>query len=236
MSSASRRSARAPTRRTRSSPGWIPSPLPAIYTGEELRGYREWLGADSYEATNSLAGSFVSERIEDYYLNPWELGYGPFVKFDHDFIGREALERIDPETQRRKVTLAWHGEDVAKIDASYYELDAELPYMFFDLPIANYGSSNFDAVLDAEGEVVGLSMFAGYSANERRALSLATLDRGIELGTELTLVWGEPGGGSRKATVQPHRQLRVRVIVSPAPFAETARLEYASGWRTANAG
>ena len=23
--------------------GWIPSPLPAIYTGEELRGYREWL-------------------------------------------------------------------------------------------------------------------------------------------------------------------------------------------------
>jgi len=28
--------------------GWIPSPLPAIYTGEELRGYREWLGAGSY--------------------------------------------------------------------------------------------------------------------------------------------------------------------------------------------
>ena len=60
--------------------GWIPSPLPAIYTGEELRGYREWLGADSYEATNALAGSFVSDDIEDYYVNPWELGYGPFVQ------------------------------------------------------------------------------------------------------------------------------------------------------------
>jgi len=216
--------------------GWIPSPLPAIYTGEELRGYREWLGADSYEATGSLAGSFVSERIEDYYLNPWEMGYGSFVKFDHDFIGREALEQIDPDTQRRKVTLAWHGEDVAKIEASYYELDAELPYMFFDLPIANYGSSNFDAVLDAEGNLVGLSMFAGYSANERRALSLATLDPRIELGTELTLLWGEPGGASRKATVQPHRQLSVRVIVSPVPYAETARREYATGWRTAGAG
>ena len=46
--------------------GWIPSPLPAIYTGEELRGYREWLGADSYEAGNALAGSFVSKDIEDY--------------------------------------------------------------------------------------------------------------------------------------------------------------------------
>ncbi|NKX51565.1 aminomethyl transferase family protein, partial [Arthrobacter deserti] len=51
--------------------GWIPSPLPAIYTGEELRPYREWLGADSYEATNAVAGSFVSENIEDYYLTPW---------------------------------------------------------------------------------------------------------------------------------------------------------------------
>ena len=57
--------------------GWIPSPLPAIYTGEELRGYREWLAADSYEATNTLAGSFVSDDIEDYYLNPWELGLRP---------------------------------------------------------------------------------------------------------------------------------------------------------------
>ena len=35
-------------------------------------------------------------NIEDYYLTPWELGYGNFVKFDHDFIGRDALEKIDP--------------------------------------------------------------------------------------------------------------------------------------------
>ncbi|MCA3748170.1 MAG: aminomethyl transferase family protein, partial [Rubrobacter sp.] len=30
--------------------GWIPCPLPAIYTGEELRPYRQWLPADGYEA------------------------------------------------------------------------------------------------------------------------------------------------------------------------------------------
>ncbi len=213
--------------------GWIPSPLPAIYTGEELRGYREWLGIDSYEATNSLAGSFVSEHIEDYYLNPWELGYGPFVRFDHDFIGRDALEMIDPEAQRRKVTLAWEGEDVAKIHASAYDVGGEDPYMFFDVPIANYGSSNFDAVVDADGTVVGYSMFSGYSANERRALSLATVDPNVEIGTEVQVVWGEPDGGTRKATVQPHRQIEVRAVVSPVPYAVTARLEYAEGWRTA---
>ena len=53
--------------------GWIPSPLPAIYTGEELRAYREWLTPASYEAVNAR-GSFVSDDIEDYYLNPFELG------------------------------------------------------------------------------------------------------------------------------------------------------------------
>ncbi len=55
--------------------GWIPDPLPAVYTGESLRKYREWLPADSAEARNAIAGSFVSENIEDYYLTPWEIGY-----------------------------------------------------------------------------------------------------------------------------------------------------------------
>ncbi|HJQ46966.1 MAG TPA: aminomethyl transferase family protein [Amycolatopsis sp.] len=212
--------------------GWIPSPLPAVYTSEELRPYREWLGANSYEATNALAGSFVSGRIEDYYLNPWELGYGSFVKFDHEFIGRDALAALDPEQQRRKVTLAWNPEDVAKLLAS--PVDPEGPgYQFFDLPNANYGSSNFDSVVDADGSTIGLSLFTGYSANERKALSLATVNPDVPLGAEVRVIWGEPGGGSGKTTVQPHEQLAVRAIVSPAPYSVMARESYQQGWRTA---
>jgi vanillate/3-O-methylgallate O-demethylase len=211
--------------------GWIPSPLPAIYTGDELRGYREWLGASSYEANNALAGSFVSDDLEEYYTNPWELGYGQFVKFDHDFIGRDALEKIEPDAQRRKVTLAWDAQDISKVFTALFDTE-QRGYQFFDLPIANYGSSNFDSVLDGDGNEVGYSMFSGYSANEKRALSLATIDPEIEIGSEVTVVWGEPDGGSRKATVDPHDQLHVRAIVSPVPYAVTARLEYAEGWRT----
>jgi vanillate/3-O-methylgallate O-demethylase len=212
--------------------GWIPSPLPAIYTGEELRGYREWLPAQGYEATNALAGSFVSDDIEDYYLNPWELGYGQFVKFDHDFIGRDALEQIEPEQQRKKVTLAWDGDDVAKVFASLLDTDED-PYQFLDVPISNYGASNFDSVLDDGGDLVGLSLFTGYSYNERRVLSLATVDPDVELGDEVRVVWGEPDGGTRKKTVEPHRQLEVSAIVSPVPYSEHARTTYAEGWRTA---
>ncbi|HWL59462.1 MAG TPA: aminomethyl transferase family protein [Microbacteriaceae bacterium] len=210
--------------------GWIPSPLPAIYSSEAERGFREWSGVKSYEAINALAGSFVSDNIEDYYLNPWELGYGSFVKFDHDFIGRDALEAIDPATQRRKVTLAWNDEDLAAIWASFVDRDQE-PAMFFDLPNANYGSSNFDAVVDADDNVVGLSLFTGVTANERRGLSLATVNPDVPLGAEVRVLWGEqPNSG--KTTVEPHRQVAVRAIVSPVPYAETARAEYQGGWRT----
>lgn len=214
--------------------GWIPSPLPAIYTGEKLKSYREWLGADSYEATGAIGGSFVSDKIEDYYLNPWELGYGPFVKFDHDFHGREALEALNPAEQRNKVTLAWNADDMAKIYASLFNPDGD-HYKFFDLPLANYASSNYDRVIDAGGRTVGLSMFTGYSYNEKTALSLATIDHEIPVGTELKVVWGEPDGGTRKSTVEPHKQIEVRAIVSSVPYSRVARETYQQGWRTQRA-
>lgn len=210
--------------------GWIASPLPAIYTGDELKAYREWLPADSYEAAGSIGGSFVSDRMEDYYLTPYEIGYGPFVKFDHDFIGRIALEAMDPSAQRRKVTLAWNGDDVARIFASLFN-GSETPYKFFDLPLANYASSNYDRVIDREGRTVGLSMFTGYSWNEKTALSLATVEPHIRIGDEVSVVWGEEDGGTCKTTVERHRQMAVRAVVSPVPYSKIAREEYEGGWR-----
>lgn len=209
--------------------GWIPSPLPAVYTGAEMKSYREWLPADSYEAMGSIGGSYVSDNIEDYYLTPHALGYGTFIKYDHDFIGREALEQVNKSDQRRKVTLAWNTEDVLRIFDSH--LRSGEPYKYFELPLANYSSSNYDSVT-VNGNVVGLSMFTGYSANERKVLSLGTVDPGVEVGDEVTVIWGEPDGGTQKTTVGPHRQIEVRAVVSPVPYSEVVRSTYARGWRT----
>lgn len=66
------------------------------------------------------------------------------------FIGRDALAQIDPETQRRKVTLTWEAEDVAKIFTALFDTETD-GYQFFDLPIANYGSSNFDSSMRRAG-------------------------------------------------------------------------------------
>ena len=58
-----------------------------------MKAYREWLPADWYEGTGSLGGSYYSDDISDYYTTPYDLGYGGFVRFDHDFIGREPSRR-----------------------------------------------------------------------------------------------------------------------------------------------
>jgi vanillate/3-O-methylgallate O-demethylase len=213
--------------------GWVPSPLPAVYTDERMKTYREWLPANSYEATGSLGGSFVSNNIEDYYVTPYEIGYGPFVKFDHEFIGREALERIANKPHRKKVTFAWNGDDVGKVFRSMFEPGAE-HYKYIDLPLSNYASSSFDKIVK-KGKVVGASMFAGYSYNERSMLSLGIVDPDIQIGEEVTLVWGEESGGTKKTTVEPHKQLDIRAIVSPVPYGQVARETYAEGWRTGKA-
>jgi vanillate/3-O-methylgallate O-demethylase len=210
--------------------GWIPSPLPAVYTGASMQKYREWLPDTGYEATGSIGGSFVSDNIEDYYLTPHALGYGPFIKFDHEFAGRDALERMADRPHRSKVTFEWNGEDLAEIYASLFRPGVDC-YKYFDLPIANYASSSYDRILRGD-KLVGLSMFGGYSFNERCGLSLGVVDPGIGVGDQLTLIWGEENGGTSKTTVEHHRQLAVRVKVAPAPYARDAREAYHEGWRT----
>jgi syringate O-demethylase len=52
------------------------------------------------------------------------------------------------------------------------------------------------------------------------------VDTDVELATEVTLVWGEEGGGSRKPVVERHAQTEIRAIVSPVPYAEVVRASY----------
>jgi syringate O-demethylase len=47
-----------------------------------------------------------------------------------------------------------------------------------------------------------------------------------EPGAEVTLVWGEEGGGSSKPTVERHRQTEIRATVAAVPYAEVARVAY----------
>ena len=151
--------------------GWIPSPLPALYSGESLRPYREWLPATGYEGAASIGGSFVSERIEDYYFTPWDLGYGSYVKFDHEFVGREALETMAGNEHRQKVTLALDDDDVTRTIRTMFGEGERAKFM--DWPSAVYSMHQFDRVtVDGETgrrlDVDQLQRERGQDADPRR--------------------------------------------------------------------
>ena len=207
--------------------GWLPRPLPAFYSGESTTGFRKWLRADEIDATVSLGGSFFSEDVEDYYFSPFDLGYGRIVKFDHDFIGRSVLEQQIADGRadaNRKVTLVWNGDDVE--DAFGSMLRPGAGAKFFNLPISDYATYQYDRVESDTGEFLGRSLHCGYSANERSMLSLAVLDASVsEPGTEVVLVWGEPTP-SAKPAVEEHVQVKIRATVQPAPLVAKARGEY----------
>jgi syringate O-demethylase len=211
--------------------GWIPSPLPAVYSGDKMKPYRQWLTDQSYEAKASVGGSFVSKAIEDYYLTPWEMGYGSFIDFEHDFIGREALQQMAKGPHRRKVTLALADADVMGAIGSHLGRSERTKFMEF--PSAVYSMHPFDTVV-ADGKTVGVSTWIGYSSNERKMLTLAVLDAAYaEPGTEVGFVWGEENGGTSKPTVERHHQMEIRAIVSPVPYVEAVRKTYVErGWRT----
>lgn len=213
--------------------GWIPAPLPAIYSGEQMQAYREWLPGKGFEADAAIGGSFGSDNVEDYYMTPWDLGYGSFVKFDHEFIGRAALEKLAGARHRKKVTLALNTDDVVAVYRSQLTRGARGKYM--EWPSSVYAQHMYDNVT-FEGEHVGVSTWIGYSSNERTMLSLAVVDQDIaEPGTEVVLYWGEQFNGVKKPTVEDHVIMPVRAIVSPVPYSEVARKEYvgAKGWRAA---
>ncbi len=216
--------------------GWLPSPLPATFTGDSqmMKDFRAWAGGNSYAGMCSIGGSYVPDSVEGYYLTPWDIGYGHIVKFDHDFVGREALEKMAGEKHKQKVTLALDNEDVMRVISSVLAKGDRAKY--FEFPSAVYSMHPFDEV-KCDGKVIGVSTWIGYSSNEGKMLSLAMIDPDyVEMGKEVTLVWGEPNGGTSKPTVEPHVQTEIKAIVSPVPYSEVARDSYADSWRSAGVG
>ncbi len=197
--------------------GWIASITPAIYTGESLKAYREYLPAKGFEANASIGGSFVSDNIKDYYQTPWDLGLGFVVKFDHDFIGRAALEKMADQKHRKKVWLYWSKDDVQRVIESMWNKGDDR-YKHMDMPAAHYATLPFDSVLK-DGKLIGLSTYPAYTANVRGWFSLAMLDEDHAVnGNEVTLIWGEPDGGSAKPGVERHIQTEIKVTIGGRPF------------------
>jgi vanillate/3-O-methylgallate O-demethylase len=197
---------------------WLAMPLPAIYHGKQLRPYREWLTAHHLETIGSLGGSFVSENIVDYYVDPIELGYSGLVDWNRNFLGRDALEKRKANQRRVKRTLVWNEQDTLQGMRDSMFPHGTTPPRFINLPSPMYATFLADAVLK-NGKLIGTATWPAYSANADSILSLALLDiEDAAPGTEVTFLWGEPS--SKRWTVEQHQVREVRATVANAPYFE----------------
>lgn len=187
--------------------------LPAMFGDDQ----RDFLGAilesmPYFMDWLAFAGSAQTKELTTYARTPFELGWGKSVKFDHEFIGRAALEVEAANTPRTMVTLVWNAEDVSDVSASFLSKDAE-PYAYMEMPRNLLGLTWMDKVL-MDGKEIGVSSSRCYSYTFREMLSLCVIDkRYAPPGTEVVVVWGHPGT----------RQKHIRARVAPAPYKKDNR-------------
>ncbi len=182
--------------------------IPALYSNDQ-KAYFDWCGGRFRSMVNtrpSTAGSLVFDDLATLYRSPVELGWEKSIKFDHDFVGRGALEEEVAHPRRKMVTLVWDSEDVIDVFASLFRSGE--PFDPMEMPRDLLGCMCVDDVL-RDGRSVGASTSRCYSHFFRQMLSLCTIDaHSSEPGTKVAVVWGAPRGP----------QKRVRATVAPAPY------------------
>ncbi|MEV6348154.1 aminomethyl transferase family protein [Actinoplanes sp. NPDC051851] len=186
--------------------GWVPSPTPGIYSDPELEDYRRWLPLFGIEGQRPLHGSFHSPEIEDYYVTPFELGYGRLIHFGHDFIGRDALLKARENVRWSKVTLVLDNDDVRRVLGEDPGFVLSYSRHRIETSAGPAGTTYHVAALDPYRSILALSLVSPEFATP---------------GTEVEVVWGEHPGDDSSPDFP-----RIRATVAPAPYNEHARTHY----------
>lgn len=133
----------------------------------------------------------LGDNLADYYRNPIELGWGHSIHWNHEFVGKEALQKIAANDPRHAVTLEWDMDDILDVMASY--MRPGTPYMFIDWPRdPNQFANQQFRVEDADGNVIGVTSLRTYTLYQRKHISLCCIDSAFsEPGNEVYIIWGD---------------------------------------------
>lgn len=162
-----------------------------------------------YEISGSVDPTDTRARMR----TPVEVGWHGMARFDHDFVGREALAAEVANPRRTTVTLRWNADDVLDTYASL--LRPGSPFKPVDLPYApqRWPMAHADHVW-RDGRPIGYSSGTIYSAGFREFLSLGCLDlEAARAGTEVVVRWGDPGGPIKD----------IRAVVARFPYLAEGR-------------
>jgi glycine cleavage system aminomethyltransferase T len=127
------------------------------------------------------------------YRTPQELNWAWMARFNHEFLGRAAVEAEAAEPKRKTVILRWNHADILDVFASQFERGEEYKHIEFPCAPQQLAGGHADLVTK-DDEPVGISSAAVYSYAYREMLSQCTIDlEHAEIGTEVVLHWGDHG-------------------------------------------
>jgi glycine cleavage system aminomethyltransferase T len=189
----------------------FPAPL------REDKGFMEYQGAQWKSRPPPIFSGSMGTDIRLRYRNPVELGWSHTIKFDHNFIGRAALEKEVANPRRKMVTLEWNAEDVVDVYAAQFRPGEHYMPMEPGHSSQHKGRHQMhaDQVLK-NSKPVGVSSGRMHSYYYRQMISLCSIDTEHgALGTEVTVLWGEPN----------MRQKEIRATVARFPYLNENRNE-----------
>lgn len=191
-------------------------PLPWLETSEKMTEYMRTVPQLSmFNLNRRLLGS-VGDDLQARFVTPYDVGWDFLIKYNHDFIGKEALLEMSKKPQKKCVTLEWNAEDVAEVFATMLSPGEEpceditkpcaLEYYFC---VREFGFEyRADKVLAADKEIgITSGKIISYTYNSMISLAFISAEYAKE-GTELEILWGTPGT----------RQMKVRAKVARFPY------------------
>jgi len=139
--------------------------------------------------TGSIDPSDVRARMR----TPHEVNWAWMGKFDHDFVGRAAMEAEAVDRKRKTVILRWNAEDLVDVFASQFQPGE--PYKFIEFPVAPQQPAGGHAdLVTKDGKPIGISSAAVYSYFYREMISQTTIDLDqAQIGNEVVVHWGDFG-------------------------------------------
>ena len=183
---------------------------PYLLESEEMAQYvRAHCGFCLMMCSYDFHGSAAYD-VQNGFVTPYDVKWEYLINWDHDFIGKEALQKIAENPPRTCVTLEWNPEDIGKAFASQFKGKFVMPWD----DISNFADSNttdffvISKIMDGD-KMIGVASGRVRDFYHNNMISLAFLNREYAVeGKEVTVLWG----------TEPEVQVPIRAKVAQFPY------------------
>lgn len=173
--------------------------------------------ASPFDTKPVITGS-LNPNSDLIYRSPIDLGWEKMINFNHEFVGKAALEKELAGHHNTMVHLIWDVDDIMKVIRTAFEAGNSCDVM--DLVedydyVHNNGGIHMDEVYDGN-IMIGVASGRMLSAKTREMISVCTIDQDYAVeGKTVEVLWGNPGT----------RQMRIKAKVMLFPYIKEGRNE-----------